>query len=309
MKKNIFRLVYVALALFVTACTNDSESNDMVDMAQLQADVEEITNTALTGPWIITNFVDSGKNETADFEGYGFSFNEDGSLVADNGSTAVTGTWSVTIDDDSDDDDNDDHSNDDSDDDNDDSNDDDSDDDDDCLSCTVEQLTDVLTGCQDWTLDKLERNTTDLEDGFSTYVFNFSADGTLTATSGSETFTGSWEASGSGNMISVVIALSGIMEIEDTWTLHEIELENGETEVDLRINGEDRLRFENNCTIGDFDGGQSTGEIDFNIFFASPEDFNELSDDWNIVSYSATKIELIDESGDGETDLLTFEKQ
>ncbi len=295
MKKNIFKLAMVSLVLLTTACTNDSENDDMANLAQLQADVEEINNTALTGPWTVTNFVDSGKNETADFEGYGFSFNQDGSLVADNGSVTVTGTWSVTIDDDSDDDSNDDSSS--------------SNDDDDCNSCTVEQLTEVLTACEDWFVDKLERNDNDLEGNFTGYDFNFSADGTVTATSGMETFSGTWEASGSGNNIQVVLTISDLSDIGDTWTLHEIELENGESKVDLRINGEDRLRFKNGCTIGDFNGGQSNGEIDFNIFFASPENFNELSDDWNIVSYSATRIELIDESSDGEIDLLTFEKQ
>ncbi len=39
-------------------------------------------------------------------------------------------------------------------------------------------------------------------------------------------------------------------------------------------------------------------------------DFEELSDDWDIISHSSTKIELIDISGgNGGTDYLTFEKQ
>jgi len=53
----------------------------------------------------------------------------------------------------------------------------------------------------------------------------------------------------------------------------------------------------------------SSSDLDFNINFSSPDNFSELSDDWDIVSYSATKIELIDVSGgNGGTDLLTFEK-
>jgi hypothetical protein len=48
------------------------------------------------------------------------------------------------------------------------------------------------------------------------------------------------------------------------------------------------------------------------ILFSSPApaDFiDDLSDDWDILSYSATKIELIDVSGgNGGTDYLTFEK-
>ncbi|AKA33900.1 hypothetical protein VC82_213 [Flagellimonas lutaonensis] len=207
----------------------------------------------------------------------------------------MSGVSTVTIDDDSNDDSNDDSSG--------------NDNDDDCNSCTVEQLTEVLTACEDWFVDKLERNDNDLEDNFTGYDFNFTADGVVTVTAGMDSYSGTWEASGSGNNIQVVLTISGLSDFEDTWTLHEIELYNGESKVDMRINGEDRLRFKNGCTLGNFDGGQTTGEIDFNIFFASPENFSELSDDWNIVSYSATKIELIDESSDGEIDLLTFEKQ
>lgn len=53
----------------------------------------------------------------------------------------------------------------------------------------------------------------------------------------------------------------------------------------------------------------SINDLDFNIFFASPVDFVDLTDDWDIVSKSASKIELIDVSGgNGGTDYLTFEK-
>jgi hypothetical protein len=50
-------------------------------------------------------------------------------------------------------------------------------------------------------------------------------------------------------------------------------------------------------------------DLDFNIIFASPPDFEELSDDWHLISQTSTKIELIDVSGgNGGTDYLTFEK-
>lgn len=53
----------------------------------------------------------------------------------------------------------------------------------------------------------------------------------------------------------------------------------------------------------------SSNDIDFNISFSSPANFQELSDDWEIIRYSSTKIELIDISGgNGGTDYLTFEK-
>lgn len=50
-------------------------------------------------------------------------------------------------------------------------------------------------------------------------------------------------------------------------------------------------------------------DIDFNISFSSPAIFQELTDDWDIVSVTETTIELIDISGgNGGTDYLTFEK-
>ena len=306
MKKNVFIYGLLLVAVLSTACTKDADDSN--NFANLQADVETITNNVSTGSWVITNFIDSGQNETGDFTGYGFSFNSDGSLVADNGNNTETGTWSITIDDNSNDDSDDDSSSDDS------SNDDSSDDNsiDDCNNCSVPQLTDVLTACSDWYVAKLELNDNDLEDNLSGYSFNFSSDGTMSVSWNGNTYAGTWAASGSGNNIKVVLTITDLSDIEATWTLHEIELENGESKVDLRI-GDDRLRFKNTCTIGDFSAGSSgnsTGDIDFNIFFASPADFAELSEDWDIISHTASKIELKHVSGgNGGTDLLTFEKQ
>lgn len=59
------------------------------------------------------------------------------------------------------------------------------------------------------------------------------------------------------------------------------------------------------------DDGNSTDDDDFNILFNVPvsSDFDDLNDDWDIISVTANKIELIDVSGgNGGTDLLTFEK-
>jgi hypothetical protein len=53
----------------------------------------------------------------------------------------------------------------------------------------------------------------------------------------------------------------------------------------------------------------SPDDLDFNINFNLTNDFEDLNDDWNIISQSSNKIELIDESGgNGGTDYLTFEK-
>lgn len=127
-------------------------------------------------------------------------------------------------------------------------------DDDDCDNCSTNDLDTVFADCSEWTVDKLERNDNDLEDNYVGYEFQFNSDGTILVTQGSNTFNGTWETSGTGNNISVIINVTGLSDFNDTWNLHEIEQEDDdEVEVDLRL-GDDRLRFESDC--------QSNGSID-----------------------------------------------
>lgn len=53
----------------------------------------------------------------------------------------------------------------------------------------------------------------------------------------------------------------------------------------------------------------SSSNVDLNIIFASPDNFTELSEDWEVVSLSSAKIVLKHISGgNGGTDFLTFER-
>lgn len=53
----------------------------------------------------------------------------------------------------------------------------------------------------------------------------------------------------------------------------------------------------------------SSSDVDFILTFPATNNFDELSDDWDIITQTNTKLELIDVSGgNGGTDLLTFEK-
>jgi hypothetical protein len=61
--------------------------------------------------------------------------------------------------------------------------------------------------------------------------------------------------------------------------------------------------------VTDNSNDDNTTDLDFIIIFPSPIDFEELTDDWEIVSYTATTISLIDVSGgNGGTDTLVFTK-
>ncbi|UPT71398.1 MAG: hypothetical protein M0D53_03120 [Flavobacterium sp. JAD_PAG50586_2] len=62
-------------------------------------------------------------------------------------------------------------------------------------------------------------------------------------------------------------------------------------------------------TSDDSNDDNPSSDIDFNIGFASPADFADITEDWNIVSYSSNTISLIHISGgNGGTDTLVFTK-
>ena len=169
--------------------------------------------------------------------------------------------------------------------------------DDDCDNCTTAQLSDILVSCTNWTVDKLELNDNDLEDMYVGYQFNFMADGMLSASTNSDSFSGTWESSGTGNGISVMINIPNLTDFNANWNLHELEQNSEETNVDLRIDGEDRLRFESSCT-GSNDGSGNdniddtalvqdltTGDWYVTYYF---DDFDETTDfDGYVFNYAA----------------------
>lgn len=57
---------------------------------------------------------------------------------------------------------------------------------------------------------------------------------------------------------------------------------------------------------GSWDVGRDDGHIEFNLSMPSPLD--ELSEDWEVVSNSSSKLELKDINGGGSVDYLTFSK-
>lgn len=92
---NVFRIMVLSLmAITLGGCVDDSNST--------QNEIDQINEDLASGNWIITEFIDSGEDETSDFSGYLFTFNSSGSLVAAKGSTTYTGNWSITEDSDDD---------------------------------------------------------------------------------------------------------------------------------------------------------------------------------------------------------------
>jgi len=87
------KALYVLLALSIFSACDDSDDDN-----RSNGDVEKVENIAMNGLWRITYFFDTDKEETDNFNGYTFDFNNGNVLTATNGSNTYSGTWSVTDD-------------------------------------------------------------------------------------------------------------------------------------------------------------------------------------------------------------------
>lgn len=106
-----------------------------------------------------------------------------------------------------------------------------------------------------WKITYFMDKTEDKTANFSGYNFTFGASNALTATNGTNNYSGTWSVTDS--------------------------------------NSDD----------------DSIDDLDFNISFTAPDTFTDLTDDWEIMEHTTTKIKLKDVSGgSGETHYLTFEK-
>lgn len=86
-------LIFAIISIFAfTSCEDDSNNTNV-------GTPTDVNNTVQTGEWVITYFYDTDSEETSNYSGYAFTFNEDGTLTAIKSSTTVTGTWSTGTDD------------------------------------------------------------------------------------------------------------------------------------------------------------------------------------------------------------------
>lgn len=75
------------LAILFASCSNSDTTSDPV------ADLTTKTNMVTQSNWTITQYTDSGNDETTDYTGYTFSFKTDGTLVAVSATETFNGTW------------------------------------------------------------------------------------------------------------------------------------------------------------------------------------------------------------------------
>ncbi len=102
MKK--LNLLFAALlfAGAVISCSDDDSSS----ATNPNGNATAVANNMKSGTWRVTSYTEDGNDETNHFTNYNFDFNENGVVVAVNGTNTYSGIWSVTDSNSSDDDDN-----------------------------------------------------------------------------------------------------------------------------------------------------------------------------------------------------------
>jgi hypothetical protein len=77
---------------------DDGNDDDMGSGDDGDSDPSSLANILIEGTWIVANFNDSGEDETSDYSGFSFDFQDDGSIVATRNDDTIDGTWSVFTD-------------------------------------------------------------------------------------------------------------------------------------------------------------------------------------------------------------------
>lgn len=71
-------------------CSSDDDSSD-----DNSPSTSNVNTNVTSGTWRVTLFQEDGTNQTSNFNGYDFSINSNGTMVAVNGSTTKNGNWST----------------------------------------------------------------------------------------------------------------------------------------------------------------------------------------------------------------------
>ena len=89
--KKIFALVTVFIALGLTSCKKDEPSTSTITTSN-------VTTTVSAGTWRVTYYWDTNRDETANFNGFNFTFGTSNLVSASNSLLTINGTWSIAND-------------------------------------------------------------------------------------------------------------------------------------------------------------------------------------------------------------------
>ena len=89
--KKIFALATIFIALGLTSCKKDEPSTSNITTSN-------VTTTVSAGTWRVTYYWDTNRDETANFNGFNFTFGTSNLVSASNGILNINGTWSTAND-------------------------------------------------------------------------------------------------------------------------------------------------------------------------------------------------------------------
>jgi hypothetical protein len=115
---------------------------------------------------------------------------------------------------------------------------------DDCDSCSTNELQTLLVSCDEWEIERLKRNNNYLIEKEDDYEIEFFNDGTLTVEQDSNTYNGTWVTSGSGANITLILNITGLPEMNDSWNLQKIDKKK--EHIEFR-SGTAQLHFKGDC--------------------------------------------------------------
>jgi hypothetical protein len=84
-------LITPLLAILIASCSKSDTTSDP------SADLAVRAQMVAQSDWVVTQFTDSGSDQTANFNGYSFKFNTDGTFVAISTPETFTGTWLLSL--------------------------------------------------------------------------------------------------------------------------------------------------------------------------------------------------------------------
>ena len=90
--KKIFALATIFIALGLTSCKKDEPSTPNITTSN-------VTTTVSAGTWRVTYYWDTNRDETANFNGFNFTFGTSNLVSASNSLLTINGTWAIANDD------------------------------------------------------------------------------------------------------------------------------------------------------------------------------------------------------------------
>jgi len=85
--KTTAKLFLLALTFSLASCSKSNDNNP--------GTTNNTQTDQVSGNWTVTYYLDSGKDETSDYNGYNFDFKAGDVLQAANGSNTFTGSWRI----------------------------------------------------------------------------------------------------------------------------------------------------------------------------------------------------------------------